>query len=187
MGGFDGFQGQFYKSQKAQEIYQRHLDRVLNRKNTITGRIYNQDATIMTWEPINEPQLADKGSDGKDVMIAWHNGIAEHIKSVAPLQLVTTGFEAKQGLEAFKEMHESKHIDYGCAHMWPQIWGAYNMLDPSKENIDKAIKWAKDYVLEVESYARVVGKPILLEEFGMPRDNWHNNVSAGTYLVSVCW
>jgi mannan endo-1,4-beta-mannosidase len=183
-GGFEEFQGRFYTSSGAQDIYQTHLDKVVNRKNSINGRLYKEDATIMTWEPINEPQLtADEG--GEDAMIKWHNKIAKHIKSVAPRQLVSTGFEAKQGSVAYNELHRSRDVDYGCAHMWPQIWGQYDMLDPSRENVERALRWTSGYILEVEGYAREVGKPIVLEEFGMPRDNWLNTIGGDKYLYDT--
>ncbi|UZJ57340.1 hypothetical protein CBS101457_006660 [Exobasidium rhododendri] len=183
-GGFEDFQGRFYTSLKAQDIYQEHLDKVLNRINSVTGRVYKEDATIMTWEPINEPQLTPD-ENGGDAMIAWHNKIARHIKTVAPKQLVTTGFEAKQGLQAYVDLHKGPHVDYGCAHMWPQIWGHYDMLDPRKGNVETAKRWTSEYILEVEGYSREVGKPMLLEEFGMPRDNWMNNVAPGKYLYDT--
>ena len=44
--------------------------------------------------------------------------------------------------------------------------------------------FATPFLLEVEGYSRDLGKPILLEEFGMPRDNWLNDGAAGKYLVS---
>ena len=34
-----------------------------------------------------------------------------------------------------------------AAHMWPQIWGHYDMLDPSKANVDQAINWTQMYIL----------------------------------------
>lgn len=36
------------------------------------------------------------------------------IRSVAPLQLITTGFEAKQGKWWFKRMHEDPNVDFAC-------------------------------------------------------------------------
>lgn len=34
-----------------------------------------------------------------------------------------------------------------AAHMWPQIWGHYDMLDPSEANVDQAINWTQTYIL----------------------------------------
>lgn len=46
------------------------------------------------------------------------------------------------------------------------------MLDSSEENISNAISWALGWVDKVEGWSRSIGKPLLLEEFGMPRDNF---------------
>lgn len=36
---------------------------------------------------------------------------------------------------------------YEAAHMWPHIWGKYDMLDPGSSNLERAIQWSKDYVI----------------------------------------
>jgi mannan endo-1,4-beta-mannosidase len=111
---FVRFQAQFYTDVKAQSIYQAHLDKILHRKNTITGRRYNEDATIMTWEPVNEPTSATQQEEDRRALNDWHNRTAHYIKTAAPNQLVTTGYEAKQSQEAFDEIHSSTAVDYTC-------------------------------------------------------------------------
>lgn len=111
---FVRFQSQFYTDTNARKIYKSHLDQVLNRKNTITGRIYKKDATIMTWEPINEPTSVTQQKRDRDALNSWHNETAHYIKSLTPHQLVTTGYESKQSEEAFREIHTSSAIDYAC-------------------------------------------------------------------------
>lgn len=173
---FMRFQSQFYTDVDARNIYKGNLDQVMNRRNTITGRIYRQDATIMTWEPINEPTSATQQDKDRSALNKWYEETAHYIKSLAPNQLVTTGYESKQSEEAFREINKISAIDYACgecskkgdpmymfviidhsgqlflliripAHMWPQIWGHYDMMNSSKENVQKTIKWTKEYIM----------------------------------------
>lgn len=111
---FIEFQGRFYGDEKAKQIYRRHLDKVLTRKNTVTNRMYRDDATIMTWEPINEPTPASSSSEDWDMLVDWYNETSHYIKSIAPKQLVTTGYESKQSQTHFNEIHGIKAVDYAC-------------------------------------------------------------------------
>lgn len=180
---FMSFQADFYADGQARALYKGHLDRVMGRTNSITGRTYSNDPTILAWEPVNEPQTSE--AIGKttepDPMIDWHHEVSSFIKSKAPKQLSTTGFEAKQGEKRFKQLHDSKAIDFACAHLWTEIWGHYDMLDPLTISLSKAKNFASGYLADAERWAREIGKPIVLEEFGMARDNWQN--MAGPYLV----
>jgi len=112
--GFVRFQAEFYSNEKAKKVYQSHLDKVLHRNNTINGRRYSKDPTIMSWEPVNEPTSATQQEKDRRVMNEWYNQTANYIKAAAPHQLVTTGYEAKQSQQAFEEMHDSSAIDYAC-------------------------------------------------------------------------
>lgn len=123
---FTTYVNKFYADEAAQKLYKAHALKVMNRKNTITGVVYKDDPTILAWEPVNEPQPSSKQDPNDsvydlallpnttDAMLTWHDGMAAFLKSQAPRQLVTTGFEGKQGEWYFKKIHESKHIDYTC-------------------------------------------------------------------------
>lgn len=98
----------------------------------------------LAWEPINEPQVQGDYSrpHPEDAMIKWHNSVAALIKANTPHQLVTTGFEGKQGRDYFRAIAQSRDIDYACSqslslwsplrplantpspsvHIWPHIW-----------------------------------------------------------------
>ncbi|PWN36598.1 glycoside hydrolase [Meira miltonrushii] len=188
---FMSFQARFYEDTKAQELYENHLLKVLNRTNSITGRAYVHDPTILAWEPLNEPQTADAagkkiaGTSEDDPMIAWHHKVSSLIKSKAPHQLSTTGSEAKQSEALFKSLHAHHSIDFCCAHIWAEIWGYYDMLDGSSNSLQKAKHFASKYLDKVRSWSNDISKPIILEEFGMARDNWKNKDSAYTYSTKA--
>lgn len=45
----------FYVIPEAQQLYRAHIDKVINRVNTVTGIRYGDDPTVLAWELANEP------------------------------------------------------------------------------------------------------------------------------------
>ena len=50
----------FYREPKAQEAFRFAVKQLVTRKNTVNGRAYTDDPTIMSWQLANEPR---PGSD----------------------------------------------------------------------------------------------------------------------------
>jgi mannan endo-1,4-beta-mannosidase len=125
---------------------------------------------MIIWELANEP----RGMKSVGAYHKWIDATARLIKSLAPAQLVTTGSEGQTqspvyaGLNVVDD-HQSAAIDFICFHMWAANWNWIH-----KENLaggyPKALERAKKYINEHAVAAAKVGKPILLEEFGFPRD-----------------
>lgn len=103
--------------------------------------------------------------NASDAMLHWHARTTALLKRHAPRQLVTSGFEAKQGAWYFKALHSDKNVDFACgerhtseahcgharadarvAHAWPQNWGFYTMGDASAANLERAVQFATDYL-----------------------------------------
>jgi mannan endo-1,4-beta-mannosidase len=134
---FTNFTCKFYSDllikEKVNHLYKNHIRTVQTRRNTINGKIYNQDPVIMSkknyppffflfalyssydyiytigWQIANEPQLAPKD---------WFEDIAYFIKQGSPHQLVSTGIESKFDEIDFLNAHESSNIDYCTCHLW---------------------------------------------------------------------
>lgn len=185
-----------YTDQKAEEMYKAHINKVLDRRNTVNGRMYKDDATIMTWQLANEPQPANQQNllgpyslqyspNSQDPLLAWIDRISTYIKERAPRQLIAPGFEGKQGEWYWKAVHTPKNIDYGTTHAWVQNWGIYDMLNSSRANLEAAKSFATEFISNSSQWANDIGKPVFLEEFGMARDNWQNNVTAGEYQYAT--
>jgi mannan endo-1,4-beta-mannosidase len=141
------------------------------RRNTINGRIYANDPTIMSWQLCNEP----RGIDNTDRMHAWIDSTAALIKRLAPKQLVSTGAEGYTSAPEytgtdFIRMHDGPHIDYATAHVWIQNWGWY---DPQMHDstYPAARQHMLDYVRRHARDAAKLDKPWVLEEFGIMKDN----------------
>jgi mannan endo-1,4-beta-mannosidase len=166
----------FYRSAPAQDAFRSVVRQLVSRKNSVNGRAYNADPTIMSWQLANEPR---PGSDANarphfDVFVKWIDETSGFIKKLAPRQLVSTGNEGWMGSAGSKDLfvksHASKNVDYLTYHMWAPNWGWFNPKDAAA-TYDGA--WAKmrDYLDWHIDEANKMGKPIVLEEFGINRDN----------------
>lgn len=107
---------------RAQRLYRAHIDKVLNRKNTVTGIQYSEDPTILAWELANEPQVP--------LPYAWVDDTAAYIHNHSK-QMVTTGFEGKQGEEWWKIVHKSPNIDFGSCHWVSFSLGCSELVLPA--------------------------------------------------------
>ncbi|CAO3683012.1 unnamed protein product [Umbelopsis ramanniana] len=169
-GSYDEFYDYAYRfydddtvSSAANQLFKNHIDTIMMRRNSISGKLYNEDPVIMAWEIANEPQLAPK---------KWTSEIAKFIRQRSPYQLVTAGIEGKYGFEDFWNTHSSSDIDYTTCHLWVENWGIYNASDSSSSNLQSALDYADSFVSNCSGWAVGMGKPMVLEEFGMARDAW---------------
>jgi mannan endo-1,4-beta-mannosidase len=173
-GNWDRFQkfcGSFYKNEKAKEAYRAYL-------KFLVPQLKNNPAVI--WELANEP----RGMTNIPAYRDWIDDTARLIKSLAPGQLVTTGGEGLTGTPFYAGVdpvkdNQSPSIDFICFHMWAANWNWVH-----SENIPggypKALDLAKKYLNKHAELAAKVGKPLLLEEFGFPRDGGSYDPAATT-------
>jgi hypothetical protein len=65
--------------------------------------------------------------------------------------------------------HQSQYVDYATIHVWPLNWG---WIDTTKmaQTYPNALSDAKAYIEQHISFARALDKPLVMEEFGLPRD-----------------
>jgi mannan endo-1,4-beta-mannosidase len=174
---FMQFSARFYQTPAAVALYRGYIGRLVRRRNTVNGRIYRDDPAVMTWELANEPRPgADDSSAAKDVPIFcdWVDATARFIRELAPRQLVCTGSEGIMGClqkpEVFIAAHRTPAIDYVTVHMWLKNWSWIKTVELGAE-FEIAAGKARDHV---ETHTRIatdtLKKPLVLEEFGLPRD-----------------
>lgn len=166
---YQEYSAQFYQNQKAQEWYRITIAQIINRKNSITKKLYKEDPTIMSWQLANEPAGINVVSQYR----IWIDKTAKFIKSLDSNHLVSIGSEGyasseKNGTD-FKLDHQTDAIDYFTFHLWIQNWGWYDPQNP-KDSYPKAIKAASEYILKHIKVAEEANKPLVLEEFGIGRD-----------------
>jgi mannan endo-1,4-beta-mannosidase len=102
---------------------------------------------------------------------AWVDDTAAFIKSLDPNHLVTVGIEGSVpgAGQSFSETHDGPDVDYATIHIWPQNWGWFNPTRP--EGYEDAESTALTYFEDHVAAAEELGIPIVLEEFGLARDD----------------
>lgn len=176
-----GFVSQFVRSDSAKTLYAHYVKDVITRTNQYTKVRYIDDPTIMSWQIGNEPRAFSKSN--KQDFAKWISETAALIKSLDPNHLVSTGSEGKQGcemdLDLFEQIHADINVDYMNIHIWPYNWG-WAPKDRLQENLEKAKQNSKVYIDEHLEIAKKYRKPLVLEEFGYPRDNFRFDKSSST-------
>ena len=173
---FPDWNAAFYGNAAAQRLYRDYVRAVVTRTNGVTGRRYSADPTIMAWQLANEPRPG--GSDAVAVpnlptFYRWIDSTARYIKTLDPHHLVCTGSEGLKGSIEREDVvlaaHRSPAIDYLTAHVWPNNWSWMDPADLAGTYAAGAAKVA-DYIDTHIRLATTLGKPLVIEEFGYPRN-----------------
>lgn len=171
-GEFMRLSATFYTNEKANEYYRNFIEKIITRKNKFNDIYYFEDPTIMAWQLANEPRPWGKGEHIDDYY-KWIDSTAAFIKSLDPNHLVTTGNEGTRGSldseEYYITAHKSKFIDYITFHLWVKNWSWYD-AKRKDETYNSAKEKAIAYINKHIEFAKQIGKPIILEEFGIARD-----------------
>ncbi len=185
---FPEFVSGFYRSPEAVARYHAHVRRIVGRVNTVTGRPYAEDPTIMAWQLANEPRPGGTDGTTDSTLPAFHDWIASTarlIRSIAPNHLVSTGGEGlkgsmeRPGLVLSSQADDA--IDYHTAHVWPGNWGWLDRTDMAGTH-ERAMRLSAEYVAQHVDLATQAGKPLVVEEFGYPRNGDAYGLDASTGL-----
>ncbi len=176
-----GYQGyiesvsKFLTNEKAKQMYYDHVKNIVTRTNTVTGKAYKDDPAIFSWQICNEPRCFSKDTVVRNAFVDYLWKSAELIKSLDPNHMVSTGSEGYYGCEAniefFERIHSCPDIDYLTVHVWPYNWG-WVREKTLITNLDHAIERTDWYIDMHLDFARKNKKPIVMEEFGFPRDDF---------------
>ncbi len=176
-GEFERYVASFYTIDTAKQAYYSLLEKLIERKNSITGKLYKDDPTIMSWQLANEP----RGSKYKEAYVSWVKESSELIKSLDKNHLVTIGSEGvtphSGANNEFERVHSLSTIDYATFHIWVQNWQWYNPENGEK-SLDKALVKAKDYFDYHVDVMNKISKPVVMEEFGISRDKGSYSLAA---------
>jgi mannan endo-1,4-beta-mannosidase len=183
---FMDYSASFYQNETAKEYFRDYIQKIITRKNVYSGRQYNEDPTIMSWQLANEPRpgtISPFGFENVPYFLRWIDETAGFIKSLDTNHLVSTGSEgiigSLQNEEIYLSAHSSPHIDYMTVHLWPGIWRWFNHNDEANSLLP-AIDSSKSYIARNIAAARIAGKPLVLEEFGIGRDSGSASIDAPT-------
>jgi mannan endo-1,4-beta-mannosidase len=177
---FMKYAAQFLNCENCQKQFREHVRFMLTRTNRYTGTKYTDDPTIMTWEIGNEPRAFS--TENFPAFEKYIRETATLIRETDKNHLITTGSEGQAGcensIEVFEHIHSFPEIDYLTMHIWPKNWSWLDVKN-IPGTLDKSIKNTNEYMEAHFAVARKLGKPIVLEEFGLPRD-FHGYLPAET-------
>ncbi len=174
----------FYRDERAVGLYHDHVRAIVTRTNSVSGLRYADDPTIMAWQLANEPRPAgDAAHADLPAFYAWVGKTARLIRSLDRHHLISTGSEGLKGSLEQGEIVLAEHgiaeIDYLTAHIWPNNWGWVEQAN-LPATFERGEKLSGDYLRQHVAFARRLGKPLVVEEFGYPRDGGSNDPAAPT-------
>lgn len=163
---------QFHSCEPCKEAFYKHVKFIVGRTNTYTGLNYTADNTIMSWQVANEPRVL-MTPEHETAFASWLNETVDLLESLDTTHLISTGAEGKasylQDIDMYERLHSNKNIDYLTMHMWPKNWNWYdinNEVQTTLESIEKANAYMNEHI----AVAQKLNKPIVMSEFGFPRE-----------------
>ncbi len=158
----------FYTDDSCRVWFKNHIKTMVDRFNCYNARSYRGDPAIFAWELANEPRCTSDPSGDK--LQGWIEEMSSYIKSLDANHLVTIGVEGfynesspywwlngSQGCD-FIRNHLTPTIDFCTAHSWPDNWGW---------NYSRSMDF---FARQCDDAGTIIGKPIIIEEFGKKRD-----------------
>jgi mannan endo-1,4-beta-mannosidase len=179
------YTSKFYDCEKCMTEYLNQVKYIIGHTNFITHKKYSEEPAIMAWEIANEPRPMRPS-----VMNSYKKFIsntASFIKKSDPHHLVTTGTEgymSTESIQLYKDIHDDKNIDYLTIHIWPKNWSWFSGKN-IRDGMDSVIYKTINYLHEHENVARELNKPLVIEEFGLPRDNHSYDIDSPTTYRNI--
>ena len=164
--GSDATHDTFFSNADLVAAYKTYVSFFVNR--------YKDSPAIFAWELMNEPRCTGDDNRGASsscdtgMITSWIKEMSAYIKAVDPNHMVTVGdegwFTPAQGYGTSSPYSGDigidwvtnlgiESIDYGTVHLYPDSWGE----DDS---------WGSTWITQHGAQAKIVGKPVVLEEFG---------------------
>jgi mannan endo-1,4-beta-mannosidase len=98
--------------------------------------------------------------------------------------MVSTGSEGEMGSvndwKLYADVHASPYVDYLTYHMWIRNWSWFDQ-HKAAETWDAGLAKGRAYLNSHIDVAQKLNKPIVLEEFGLDRDDGAYDVKATTH------
>ncbi len=175
------FVAQYATNKKAHLLFYDYVRFIITRKNRYTGKKYADDPAIMSWQIGNEPRAFKK-----EVLPDFEKWLAESsalIRSLDRHHLISLGSEGMWGCEndygVWERICSDKNVDYCNIHLWPYNW-SWVHKDKLMEELPVGCKNTKEYIDNHLAICDRIGKPLVMEEFGYPRDGFSFSTTSTT-------
>lgn len=186
---------EFYRAGAIRAAYQRWVNALLTRRNSVTGRLYSEEPAIMAWELTNEARCAIAG--GRELLLDWVEEMSRFVKERDSNHLLALGdegfffrkgrghlYDGSYGLD-WKAVLEMNSMDFGTFHFYPQKWACGLELETARG-------WIQDHA----ELAATLNKPALMEEYGVAAElsnrewlygEWQKMVRDSGAAGSLAW
>ncbi|MDX6384620.1 MAG: mannan endo,4-beta-mannosidase, partial [Blastocatellia bacterium] len=154
---------QFYSNEIARRLYRQHLEKIVTRRNTVTGVLYRDDPAIFGYELMNEAQSLTGRWDERR---AWMAEMSSYLKTLDPDHLIAAGEWGYRSAAERREWlidHALPNIDICDVHNYPR--------DDTDSFVDSP-KALGEFIDNRVAAAFSIKKPLVLGEFGMSADGY---------------
>ena len=169
----------FYTNDLLKGWYKDYISTLLNHTNVYTGRQYKDEPAVFAWELANEPRCSTDPQAQNDVLYNWAKEMSEYVKSIDPDHMVSVGdegffnkpsgyysdittssypFYGAEGVD-FEKLMTIETIDFGTPHLYLDQWA----LKFKDGEVQDDLLWFQIH----GEYCAEIGKPVILEEFGL--------------------
>ena len=170
---FMNFMRKYATSEKAHKLFYDYVRFIISRTNRYTNVAYVDDPAIMSWQIGNEPRAF--GKEELQPFTNWLKEASALIRSLDINHLISIGTEGAWGCEGDYETYEKissdPNIDYCNIHIWPYNW-SWAKPDRLIEDLPAACDSTKQYIDRHIEICDRLNKPLVMEEFGYPRDGF---------------
>lgn len=170
---FMNFMRKYATSEKAHKLFYDYVRFIISRTNRYTNVAYVDDPTIMSWQIGNEPRAF--GKEELEPFAKWLKEASALIRSLDKNHLISIGTEGAWGCEGdydtYEKISSDPNIDYCNIHIWPYNW-SWAKPDRLIEDLPAACDSTKQYIDRHIEICDRLNKPLVMEEFGYPRDGF---------------
>jgi len=154
----------FYSNQTARRLYREQVEKIVTRRNSITGVTYRDDPAIFGYELMNEAQcVTGRWAERR----AWLAEMSAYLKSLDPAHLIAPGDWGYRSAAERREWlldHALANIDYCDVHNYPR--------DDADSFVDSPTALG-EFIDNRVAAAYAIEKPLVLGEFGISSQGYN--------------
>jgi mannan endo-1,4-beta-mannosidase len=154
---------EFYKNDVTRRLFREHVEKIVMRRNTVTGVLYRDDPTIFSYELMNEAQApTGRWAERR----AWVAEMSAYLKSLDANHMIESGswgYRTAFERRAWLEEQKIKTLDYCDVHNYP------------RDDLDTFVTSPRSLSEFVENRAAAafsINKPLVVGEFGMSPEGY---------------
>lgn len=159
----------FYADPRAIEAQRSYVAALVARTNTLNGRAYARDPTVLAWELVNEARCEDDRYCDPGTLVRWARGMAEAVRGAGARQLVAwggAGHRRGEHGEDLEALAADGALDVLTLHVYPANERSVDPVLPAGTRPLVAASLGAESIRETAAVARRHGRALLVEELG---------------------